>query len=232
MRAPKLLHFVILGLLLAAPVLGGHPAQRKRNRPPKVQSFMSSKSVVDLCPFSPSGACSSSGTIVTLAVKAKDPDNDHLTYKYSVSAGTISGSGAAANWDLIGVDLGTHTAKVEVVDQLGGKASSIARVNVAMCGACDPPCPTLSVTCPKKITEGEVAVFVATVTGGDRAQKLTYLWSHSNGKLILGQDGAELRIEAIGLPDDVITATVRILGVDPACNSQASCESKVAKRFP
>lgn len=226
---------LILALVLVVPVLGVQATQRvrsRRNHIPSIQAFTTSKDEIDVCPFVPSSVCSSSGTIVTLEVKASDPDSDNLTYKYSVSAGTIVGSGPTVDWDLTQSALGIQTANVEVADQRGGKVARTTKINLTLCGACDPGCPTLSVTCPTNVPEGEFVIFEAWVSGDDTLQKLTYLWSHSNGKRSAGQVGAKLKIEAIGLPGDVITATVRVLGIDPACNYQASCESRITKRAP
>ena len=202
----------------------------QRNRAPIVQAFVSSNSVIALCPFAQAQPCSPS-TRVTLEVKASDPDNDDLNYKYSVTGGTVTGSGSAVNWDLTKT-FGNQTATVEVTDPRGGKALGIARVNVVECTQCDPPCTHLSVTCPSYVTQGETAVFSAAISGDVPSQGLTYLWSHSHGKRRAGQEGPTLGIEATGPPGDTITATVRVLGLDPACNHQASCETRITKRVP
>lgn len=227
----KILELTVLALLVVLPATAFQNPRRSRsgrNRAPIIQSFVSSNSVVSLCPFVPSGACSPTGTRVELAVTANDPDNDALTYSYSVSKGAIVGSGQAVAWDLRGA-YGKQTAVVEVSDRRGGKASSVARVDVVECGACDPPCPVVNVTCSTNVTEGEIAIFEATVNGGDLTEKIIYLWSHS-GERIAGEEDWKLRIKAKGLPGDVITATVRVLGFHPACSYQASCESTIVKR--
>jgi len=218
---------LILVLIVAVPALAFQSKYRpraERNHSPIIESFSSSVKVFALCPFA---SCSASGNIITLEVSASDPDHDNLTYKYSVGSGTIIGSGKRVSWDLTEARFGIQTAKVEVTDQRGGKISATATVDVVMCGSCDPPCPTLSVSCPSEVKQGEVADFVATVSGPDQ---LTYLWSHSNGKRIAGQEGSNLKITAVGSDGDVITATVTVLGLDPACNRQASCESRIVKR--
>ena len=99
-----------------------------------------------------------------------------------------------------------------------------------LCGACDPPCPSLIVSCPTNVSKGEVADFKATVSGDPdtTSGKMIYLWSHSNGKRLSGE-GPTLQIQAKGMPGDVITATVRVLGVDPVCNHQATCRTLVSK---
>lgn len=218
---------LMLVLILVVPALAVQSRRRsraKRNFPPIIESFAPSDKVFALCPFT---SCSASGNIIKLEVSASDPDHDNLTYKYSVGSGMIIGSGKSVDWDLTEARFGIQTAKVEVADQRGGKISATTTVDVVMCGSCDPPCPTLSVTCPSEVKQGEVADFVATVSGPDQ---LTYLWSHSNGKRIAGQEGSNLKITAVGSDGDVITATVTVLGLDPACNRQASCESRIVKR--
>jgi hypothetical protein len=214
-----------------------HPAQMtrqvraKRNRPPTIQSFTSSMTQIDHCPFVAGvGSCTSSGTIVTLQVKASDPDNNRLTYNYSVTAGAITGIGEIVNWDLFKTPLGMQTATVEVTDGQGGMASSVVRVDVVMCGACDPPCNTVSVTCPETVGEGETATFAATV-GGNPPEKRTFYWI-ANGKLIPGQAGPELKIKAVGSPGDSITVVVEVGGIDPACSRTASCASRIVKHEP
>ena len=234
-RTVIIVALTILVLVVTVPALLAQATQKahlRRNHPPSIQSFTSSKGVVALCPFSPGGACSSSGTIVTLEVKASDRDNDNLTYKYSVSAGTIAGSGATVNWDLSESRLGIQTASVEVTDQRGVKATRTTTVDIVVCGACDPPRPFLSVTCPTSVTEGEIAVFVVSVSGTDSNQKLTYLWRHSNGKVVGAKDEAKISIRAVGSPDDIIAATVRVLGLDPSVSRESTCESKIEKRIP
>jgi hypothetical protein len=224
---------ILLALVAGSTIPGIKPAQRarsKRNRPPTIESFTSSVSAVYPCPFADNGSCSSSRPIVELEVKASDLDNDSLTYAYSVTQGALTGIGAFVNWDLSKASFGMQTIGVEVTDQRGGKASSIARVNVVLCGSCDPPCPFLSVTCPSEVTEGDVAVFAATISGVGPDEKLIYLWSHSNGKRIAGEAAPELRIVAIGSAGDVIKGTVEVLGIDPTCSRQASCESRIVTR--
>ena len=192
-------------------------------------------SVVDSCPFIPIALCSKSGTIVDLEVQASDPDREQLDYRYSPSAGVITGSGANVKWDLTQVRLGFQTVKVEVADQRGGKTSSMAQIKIVLCsGDCHPPrpfCPVLTVSCPTRVTKGAVADFEATfnsdpdTTGG----KLIYLWSHTNGKRLNGTQDTKLKIEVPGAPGDVITATVRVVGVDPSCNRQATCQTRIVK---
>ena len=226
---PRIVDLLILALVVAVPIMGSQNRQggrSRRNRVPIIQSFTSSSSVLELCPFA--GPCSLTGTKVSLEVKATDPDNDYLTYSYSVTKGEILGSGALVNWELKAA-LGEQTARVEVTDRRGGKAISVTEVNVKICGACDPPRQLLSVACPASVSEGETALFEATISPVGSGQKFIYLWSHSNGARISEQEAYKLRIKATGLPGDIIRATVRVLGMDPTSGSQSSCESRISK---
>ena len=231
---PRIVVGITLILVLIVPASGFQASRRgrsQRNRSPKIQSFTPSISVVDSCPLLPVSICSQSGTIVTLEVQASDPDREQLDYKYSPSAGVIAGSGANVKWDLTQVRLGFQTVKVEVTDQRGGRTSSTAQVKIVVCGECDPGCPVLTVSCTTSVTKGAVADFEATYSSEPDAigRKLIYLWSHSNGKRLSGTEDTKLKIEATGTPGDVITATVRIVGVDPFCNREATCQTRIVK---
>ncbi len=170
-----------------------HGHASKRNKAPTIQSFTSSKSVIDFCPFIAMSSCSSS-TIVALEVRASDPEHDSLAYKYLVSKGVIEGNGPTVNWEP-DKSIGPQTATVEVTDQGGAKVLGSLNVNVQECGVCDFPCPTLIVSCPTNVTEGETTVFEALISS---PEKLNFLWSHSNGQRTPGQEGPKLRIKAIG----------------------------------
>jgi len=224
-----LVRLAVLASIVVLPTGGYQNSNRhgsKRNKAPTIQSFTSSTSVIHFCPFSLSDWCSSS-TIVALDVRASDPEHDSLSYNYQVSKGVIVGEGPNVNWDLARA-FGPQTATVEVTDQRGAKVSSSVEVNMEECSVCDPPCPTLSVSCPATVTEGETAIFEASISS---PEELKFLWSHSNGQRIPGQQGAKLRIKAVGSPGDVITAAVRVLGIDPACSYQASCETRIEKQI-
>lgn len=230
---PRVVVWIILTLVLTGPASGLQISRRarSRNRPPKVHSFRPSISVVDSCPIIPVSICSKSGTIITLEVQASDPDREQLDYKYSPSDGVIAGSGAIVKWDVTKARLGFQTVKVEVADQRGGRTSSIAQVKIEVCGACDPGCPVLTVSCPTSVTKGAVATFEATYSGDPdfTRGKLIYVWSHCNGKRLSGTEETKLKIEATGLPGDVITAKVRVVGVDPFCNREATCQTRIVK---
>lgn len=85
-------------------------------------------------------ACNDS-TSINVSTTAVDPENDVLTYNYTVSGGRIVGSGANVSWDLSGQPAGTYTITAGVDDGCGlcGKTET-KTVTVADCvcrDACD-----------------------------------------------------------------------------------------------
>jgi hypothetical protein len=78
-----------------------------------------SASVVELSLSSYEIANVSPDRQIRVKTVAVDPENDVLTYNYSVSAGKILGSGANVIWDLTGVLSGTYTITAGVDDGCG-----------------------------------------------------------------------------------------------------------------
>lgn len=193
------------------------------NQPANVESVNLSNTTITLpCPpgtRSASGQCDDNRT-VNVATTARDPENDVLTYEYTVTGGRIIGSGANVQWDLSGAQPGTYTITTGVNDGCGicGKTNT-QTITVRDCPDCTRPCscPTLSVDGPSGLTEaGQPMTFTATVSGGDN---ITYNWSVSAGTISSGQGTSSITVDTTGLaPNTNVTATVDIGGTDPACN--------------
>ena len=56
---------------------------------------------------------------ISVEMIASDPENDPLTYQYTVSGGKIVGQGAKVVWDLSGLAVGTYTITAAVDDGCG-----------------------------------------------------------------------------------------------------------------
>jgi len=56
---------------------------------------------------------------ISVQTVAVDPENDVLTYQYTVSGGKIVGQGANVVWDLTGASPGTYTITAGVDDSCG-----------------------------------------------------------------------------------------------------------------
>lgn len=64
---------------------------------------------------------------VDVAVEATDPENDVLTYNYTISGGKTSGTGAKIVWNLEGLRPGTYTIAVSADDGCGICGNTITK---------------------------------------------------------------------------------------------------------
>jgi hypothetical protein len=200
------------------------------NQAPTVTLSASSTNIVLPCPPGQRAECTpgpSDSQQVQLTANATDPDGDTLLYSYNVSGGRITGEGPNVTWDLTGVQPGTYTANVEVDDGCGCISFSSVSVTVAECSRCVLPCPTVNVTCPDTVDEGQPATFTANVTGGDPNVAATYNWSVSAGTITSGQGTPSITVDTTGQGGQTITATVNVGGYPPECNTSASCSTTV-----
>ena len=197
------------------------------NQPANVDSVDLSATVITL-PCRPgyrskSGACNDN-KMVDVATKASDPENDVLTYNYTVSGGRVIGAGANVQWDLSNAQAGTYTITTGVDDGCGvcGKTDT-KTIKVEECPDCVQicDCPTLSLNGPSGITNpGDTMTFVASVSGG---KDVTYNWTVSAGTIESGQGTSSITVRTTsGMAGENVTATVEIGGLDPDCNCPAS----------
>ena len=208
----------------------GHRNARSLPPPPNVAPIVSvsaSSAAITLpCPpGTSSDTCTPSATrSVELTAEATDADNDTLLYTWSVTGGTLSGEGRMVNWDLSGVNPGTYTASVEVNDGNQHLVTGTTTVTVAECTNCRPPCPTVSVSCPSDVDEGQPITFTSSVSSD---QTVTYNWSVSAGTISGGQGTSAITVDTTGLGGQTVTATLELGGLDPACSRTASCSTTV-----
>lgn len=173
----------------------------------------------------PGTTCNDS-TSVSVATSASDPENDVLTYNYTVSGGRIVGTGANVSWDVAGLAPGTYTITAGVDDGCGlcGKTQT-QTITVAACDCvvvCT--CPTVSVTGPAGVTQpGDSMTFTANVSGGT-AQNITYNWTVSAGTISAGQGTPSITVSTDStMAGGNVTATVSVgLDVDCECPKEAS----------
>jgi outer membrane protein OmpA-like peptidoglycan-associated protein len=66
----------------------------------------------------------------SITANASDADNDKLTYSYKASGGTVTGTGANAQFDSTGLAPGSYTVTCHVSDGRGGETDAIAPVTV------------------------------------------------------------------------------------------------------
>ncbi len=196
------------------------------NLPANVDSVTLGASTITL-PCAPgqvsaSGGCADGSRTISVATRATDPENDVLTYSYTVSGGRIVGTGANVEWDLSTAQAGTYTITTGVDDGCGvcGRTDT-KTITVQECPDCRAPaavcnCPTgLTVTGPSGVTNpGDTMNFTASVSGD-----VTYSWSVSAGTIVSGQGTPSITVQTSEAnAGQNITATVTLGGTDPTCN--------------
>ena len=197
------------------------------NQHANVDSVDLNTTVITLpCPAgkrSKSGACNDN-RMVSVATKASDPENDVLTYNYTVSGGRVIGTGANVQWDMSTAQTGTYTITTAVDDGCGfcGKTNT-QTIKVQECPDCEELCscpsPALTVQGPTGLTTaGDTMTFTATV-GGD----VTYNWTVSSGTIESGQGTQSIVVRTTkDMADSNVTATVEIGGLPAGCSCPTS----------
>jgi hypothetical protein len=209
------------------------------NLPPNVTSVDLSSTTITLpCPpgqTSASGACPDSGRTISVRTTATDPENDVLTYNYTVSGGRVVGTGANVTWDLSGATAGTYTITTGVDDGCGvcGRTDT-KTITIRACPDCRTPppacpsCTSISVDGPSGLVPpGSSVTFTATGGGGGAS----YNWSVSAGSIASGQGTASITVTAPNTPGATFTATANATWSRPgdctACNSSDSATAQV-----
>lgn len=216
------------------------------NQPANVDSVTLSGNVITLpCPpgqTSASGACADGSKMISVSTRASDPENDVLTYNYTVSGGRVVGTGANVQWDLSSAQAGTYTIVTGVDDGCGvcGRTDT-KTITIRDCPDCRRPvetptcdCGSLSVSGPAGTTNpGESMTFTATATGTG-SSSYTYNWSVSSGTITSGQGTPSIAVATTSeMAGTNVTATVSIGGLPAACTNcvtQASETAGVTRR--
>ena len=193
------------------------------NRAPTIESLTVSRGTV--CSVGCENVPVSRGT--TLRTVASDAEGDVLTYRYSVPAGSIEGTGGTVFWNLKNQLQGEYRATVTVEDKKGNKASASVIVRASWCELCAEPCPVVSVECPSEVESGKQITFVATVIGGAKDTAFSYFWSSDAGRIVEGKTDKKMTLDLQRFPFEKVTATVRVYGYDPSCINQASCTTRI-----
>ncbi len=215
------------------------------NQPANVDSVTLSNTTITLpCPpgqQSRSGQCADGSKTISVATRASDPENDVLTYNYTVSGGRIVGTGANVQWDLSSAQAGTYTIVTGVDDGCGvcGRTDT-KTITIRECPDCFTPptapvcnCGTVSVTGPAGTTSpGASMTFTATATG-QGSSNFTYNWTVSSGTITSGQGTPSITVSTTdAMAGTNVTASVTVGGTQEGCNcpTEASETAGVAPK--
>jgi hypothetical protein len=146
------------------------------------------------CSANPTSVYLGSGDSVAVRVDASDPDNDPLTYAYTATGGTVTGTGPDARWSSAGTAAGTYTVNSKVDDGKGGTASCAVDIKVE-----EKPNrpPTISCATDRSpILPGERATITSTASDPD-GDPLTYSYAPSGGQIV--GSGEKVTFDSTGL---------------------------------
>jgi hypothetical protein len=210
------------------------------NKWPNVDRLTVEKTVTIPCPdgYRPkSGSNCSDDMSVNVSTSASDPENDVLTYNYTVSGGRIVGTGANVSWDLSGVQPGTYTITAGVDDGCGVCGKTVTEtVTVVRCD-CEPirvecpSCPTsVDVNGPSGTTNpGETMTFTASGVGGNDT---TYKWTVDAGEIEGPDDGPSVTVRTTPQMQSsnvraTVNVTTKMRDDCPACQLSGSATAGV-----
>ncbi len=150
-----------------------------------------------------------------------------VTYQWTISAGEIvSGQGTNAiqiKTDNLGGEYLTATVEVR---GLHTSCPTIKSESFAI----KPGCPSFRLEPPSApVEEGELAVLTAKVSGSG-ANRVTFYWMVSAGKIRRGQATAAIEVDTSTLGGVGILASVELGGLAPACRTSEVVAVMIAKK--
>ncbi len=180
------------------------------------------------------GSECSDSMAVNVSTSASDPENDVLTYNYTVTGGRVVGQGANVSWDLGGTTPGTYTITAGVDDGCGICGKTVTKTITVKACECETVC-----TCPSGpsvsgpsglVKAGDDITFTANVTPGSGAT--TYNWSVSQGSITSGQGTPVISVSTTkDMAGSNVTATVSV-GSDCDCPGISASETAIIGKDP
>jgi outer membrane protein OmpA-like peptidoglycan-associated protein len=169
------------------------PAPPLANRPPSAS-----------CSANPNSIIAGSDDAVDITATTSDPDNDSLSYIWTVSGGMIQGSGTQVRWVPQNLGAGDYRVDMIVNDGRGGTAGCTVNVHV---NARPNRAPTVTLTADRaSVLVGERVAFRANCTDPD-GDMPSYTW-RANGGQIVG-NGGNIQLDTTGLNPGNYAVTVR-----------------------
>jgi hypothetical protein len=159
----------------------------------------------------PTISCSASpkavalGGMATITAVATSPEGRPLTYSWSASSGTISGSDNVATLNTSGAAAGTITVTCRVADDQGRSTSATTAVTI---NAVESATPTISCSAnPSVINQGGTAVITAAASS---PQNLPLTYSYSTPAGSISGTGATATLETSGASAGTVSVTCTV----------------------
>lgn len=198
-------------LLGAMPAAAQKPAAAVASAPLKL-NLSSNTTVVS--------SCSDSASQVQLIANAVSPDGNPIKYKWTTTAGTITGEGSQVTWNLAGLKPGYHKASLDIVTAVSGsecQAFSSVTVLVNACAPVRPVCPAVEISCPTTIGIDQPLTFTSNLSGGTPGITPVYNWTVSAGTIIEGQGTDRIKVDTTGMAGQTIRASLSVDGYNLEC---------------
>ena len=210
--------FLLLPLQVFAQLRGANDRENFVNAPPTL-TLTSDTTVVK-------GCVEGQAQRVQLNADAKSPNGLPIRYRWSTTAGTISGDGPIVTWDLAGLSPGTYKALLQIaIGDADGECQAFTSKSVLVV-PCPPPavvCPNVSISCPTSIVADQPLTFSSSVTGGTGAANI-YNWEVSAGTIIEGQGTPTIKVDTKGLAGETIRATLTMGGLPLNCSDSCAVQ--------
>jgi hypothetical protein len=168
--------FKLIWLVLTVPLIfncGSNSVgtdDKTQNQPPVVNSFMAEPNIVSI------------GGTTSVIVSAEDPENDILSFGWSASGGSITGSGPSAVWTAP-ENIGTYIISIFVEDDRLGAANRTLTIQVVDGGSDNrPPIINYINASPDIIPAlGNTGLTVGATDPDGNDSFLTYFWGGPGG---------------------------------------------------
>jgi hypothetical protein len=92
-------------------------------------------------------------------------------------------------------------------------------------------CPTVKVSCPDSVPNGDEITFNLEFDAAASAVKNTFNWQTSAGTIASGQGTLSLKVDSTGIAGQPVTATVEVTGLPSSCGNSSSCTTIVMSRL-
>ena len=159
---------------------------------------------------------------VAVTANATDPNNDTLTYAWSATGGTVSGTGSTVQWNPSGLGAGTYKVTARVTDPKGEVATCETSITVQANTA-----PTMSCSADRSsVLVGERVRITANASDAE-GDALTYTWRTTGGQIV--GSGSNVQLDTSGLSSGSYTVTGR---VEDARGGAGDCSTRVEVRNP
>lgn len=221
-QRPQMIRFMapiaLVTMLLSQQALAQKATVIKTASAPLTLSLSSSSTTVSAC-------TEAGGPKVQLTAKAVSPGGNPIKYRWTTTAGTVTGDGPEVTWDLTGLKPGYHKASLDILTNgVDGECHAFSSVSVLVspCPVIPPVCPTIEIVCPTNIGIDQPLTFTSRANGGTPSIAPVYNWTVSAGSIIEGQGTNTIKVDTSGLAGQTVRAYLTMPGYG-TLNCGADC---------